>query len=89
VLIVLSSCSSSNDTYEELPDEESPTPPEEMVLELNHIPANAQRPGDTTIGKEYLLSGDYMSSPLQLLMVLAWWHLIVCLVMHQLLMMSL
>ena len=53
VLIVLSSCSSSNDTYEELPDEESPTPTEEMVLELNHIPASAQRPGDATIGKEY------------------------------------
>ena len=62
VLIVLSSCSNSNDTYEELPDEETPTPPEEMVLELNHIPASAQRPGDATIGKEYLLSGDYMSS---------------------------
>ncbi|CAM4319995.1 c-type cytochrome [Zobellia roscoffensis] len=63
-------CSNDSNAYEPVPkpDTESPTPdpepePEpEPILELDAIPASAQRIGDVAKGYDFLINGNYMSS---------------------------
>ncbi|MUH37545.1 hypothetical protein D9O36_16980 [Zobellia amurskyensis] len=68
LLLLSYACSSDSNEYEPVPDQETPTPqpepePEpEPILELDAIPASAQRIGDAAKGYEYLIAGDYMSS---------------------------
>ncbi|WP_209400333.1 c-type cytochrome [Pseudozobellia sp. WGM2] len=69
---MISSCSSDGDVpMTPNPEPESPTPspdsqpepePEESIIEVNAIPSSPQRLGDATVGYEYLISGEYMSS---------------------------
>lgn len=65
--MVFFSCSSDGDG-DLAPDTESPEPDPQPdpdpdpILEVDAIPASAQRLGDPTAGYEYLVSGEYMSS---------------------------
>lgn len=70
-LVLLCSCSSDgSDPDLENPIGETPSPdpgtepdtPQEPIIEVNAIPASEQRVGNATVGYEYLVSGEYMSS---------------------------
>ncbi|QWX85279.1 hypothetical protein H0I23_06475 [Cellulophaga sp. HaHaR_3_176] len=63
LLAILASCSTSTEDIEkeiiiEIPEESE----ENEVWEIVSIPASSQRNGDIETGREYLFSGDYMSS---------------------------
>lgn len=61
--LFLFSCSGDDNSFVEI--EEKVNPPSD-VWEIIPIPKSAQRTGDVAKGKEYLLSGDYMSSGIPL-----------------------
>ncbi|MEH6680208.1 MAG: hypothetical protein V7724_06640 [Sediminicola sp.] len=63
LVLVLSATSCSKDNLESVVDNGTPPPdPTPEVLEVSPIPSYPQRAGDPVAGKEYLYSGDYMSS---------------------------
>jgi len=69
VVLGLHSCSSDGNesmvpTPEPKPESPAPNPEPapEPIIEVNSIPASAQRIGDAEIGYQYLISGSYMSS---------------------------
>ncbi|WP_291867365.1 c-type cytochrome [Maribacter sp.] len=59
------SCSSDSVKEEVIsiaPDPEEEPIPDSIVIKTSPIPASSQRNGDAIVGKEYLFSGNYMSS---------------------------
>lgn len=62
LLVFLASCSTSTEDIEKEIEIEKEVPEEGEVWEIISVPSSTQRDGDIQTGKEYLFSGDYMSS---------------------------
>ncbi|SDL27337.1 c-type cytochrome [Kriegella aquimaris] len=65
LLVFCGSCSDDNlEEYVNIPESKEPNTaqPDQEVIEVDKLPEYEQRTGNPSVGYEYLISGDYMSS---------------------------